>query len=341
MAAEVLSAFTTQEGLMMTRTAGVCMAMLVLILGTHAVVQAQSCGQTVTGLVTLTADLTCPTGNGLSLANNATLDCAGHILTGGDLSGQYGIYVRNVSNATVRNCTVEHFGVGIFLRQATNSTVQNSISQHNTAYGIQITASTGALLQGNTVFNNSDEGIHVSGPSGDAAHRIEGNTVNANADEGIYLLNTHANTIANNTVHGHGTAGIYIKGSNRNTIEGNTFTNDPIQLVAGSQQNVLRNNTIIGQRIKFDGASNNQVDNMSIQDQGGRPSNAYEFNQSSGNTLVDSEAIDPVDYHIRAANNSQNNVFTRFSADSPLRCFVDKKSSVTVTNPAGAPVPCK
>jgi parallel beta-helix repeat protein len=341
MAAEVLSAFTTQEGLTMTRTVGVCMAMLVLILGTYAVAQVPSCGQTVTGLVTLEDNLTCPTGNGLSLASNATLDCAGHILTGGDQSGQYGIYVRNVSNATVRNCKVEHFAVGIRLRQSTNSTLQNNVSQHNTTYGIEISASTGALLQGNTVYNNSDEGIHVSGPSGDAAHRIEGNTVNANADEGIYLLNTHANTIAGNTVHGHGTAGIYIKGSNRNTIDGNTFTNDPIQLVSGSQQNVLRNNTIIGQRIKFDGASNNQVDNLSIQELGGRPSNAYEFTQSSGNTIVDSQAIDPVDYHIRAANSSKNNVFTRFSVDSPLRCFVDGKSSVTVTNPAGTPLTCK
>jgi hypothetical protein len=89
------------------------------------------------------------------------------------------------------------------------------------------------------------------------------------------------------------------------------------------------------------GRLNNQVDNMSIQEQGGRPSTAYEFNQSSGNKVVDSEAIDPDDYHIRAANNSKNNVFTRFSVDSPLRCFVDGSSSVTVTNPAGNPLTCK
>jgi hypothetical protein len=79
---------------------------------------------------------------------------------------------------------------------------------------------------------------------------------------------------------------------------------------------------------------------MSIQWLGGRPSNAYEFNQSSSNMIVNSHAIDPVDYHIRAANSSKNNVFTRFSADSPLRCFVDGNSSVTVTNPAGNPLTC-
>lgn len=326
---------------MMTRFGQVCMSILLLILSTWAMTQAQSCGQTVTGSVTLTADLTCPTGNGLSLGNNATLNCAGHTIGGGDQPGQFGIYVRNVSNATVRNCTVAHFEVGIRLRQATNSTVENNVTQHNTMYGIDVTSSTGALLRGNTIFNNNNEGIHVSGPTDrDALHRIEGNTVDANADEGIYLLNSQANTIASNTVLGHGAAGLYIKGSSRNTIEGNTFTNDPIQLVSGSQRNVLRNNTITGQRIKFDGASNNEVYDMSIQEEGGGPSKAYEFNQSSGNTMVDSEAIDPVDYHIRAANNSKNNVFTRFSAVPTLRCFVDNTSSVTVTAPNGSPLAC-
>jgi parallel beta-helix repeat protein len=208
-------------------------------------------------------------------------------------------------------------------------------------YGIDVTTSTGALIQGNTVFNNSNEGIHVSGPTDrDAAHRIEGNTIDANADEGIYLLNTHANTIASNTVQDHGAAGLYVKGSNRNTIEGNTFTNDPIQLVANSQGNIFRTNTIIGQRIKFDGASNNEVYNMSIQEQGGSPSNAYEFNQSSGNTIVDSEALNPVDYHIRAANNSKTNTFTRFRAEPTLRCFVDSQSSVTVTDPDDNSLEC-
>jgi parallel beta-helix repeat protein len=317
------------------------MGLLVLILGTSALTQAQSCGQSVTGLVTLTADLTCPTGHGLSLGNNTTLDCAGYSVTGGDQAGQYGIYIRNVSNATVRNCTVERFEMGIRVRQATDATVQNNTTRHNTMYGIDVTSSTGALLQGNTVFNNSDEGIHVSGPTDrDAAHRIEGNTVDANADEGIYVLNAHANTILSNTVQGHGTAGLYMKGSNRNTIEDNIFTNDPIQLASSSQRNVFRNNTITGQRIKFDGASNNEIYNMSIQEQGGRPSSAYEFNQSSGNTIVDSEAINPVDYHIRAANNSKNNAFTRFGAEPSLRCFVDSKSSVTVTDPNGNSLAC-
>ena len=133
---------------MITRFAGISVSILLLMLGMHAVAQAQSCGDTVTGTVTLTEDLVCPTGHGLRMRNGATLDCAGHTITGGDQPGQYGIYLRNVSGALVQNCTLEHFQVGIRLRGATNSTVQDSVTQHNTRYGIEITgSSTGAVIQ--------------------------------------------------------------------------------------------------------------------------------------------------------------------------------------------------
>ena len=326
----------------MTRLAGAYISILVLTLGTCAVAHSQSCGETVTGTVTLTADLACPTGHGLFVGDGATLNCSGHAITGGDEQGQYGIYVRDVSGATVQNCTAEHFEVGIRLRGATNCTVQDSVAQHNTRYGIEIIqSSTGALILGNTIYNNSDEGMHVSGPTdADALHQILGNTVDNNALEGIYLLDSDANTVAGNIIHNQGTAGIYVKGSDRNTIDGNTLTNDPIQLMSGSKFNVLSNNTIIGQRLKFDGVSNNEVYNISIREQGGRPSNAYDFNNSSDNTIVDSEAIDPVDYHIRAANRSKNIVFTRFLAAPTLQCFVDKRSRMTVTDPNGDPLEC-
>jgi hypothetical protein len=61
---------------------------------------------------------------------------------------------------------------------------------------------------------------------------------------------------------------------------------------------------------------------------------------SPNNTLVDSAASNPVDYHIRALNNSKNIVFTRFVAVPTLRCFVDQTSGVRVTNPNGTALPC-
>jgi parallel beta-helix repeat protein len=327
----------------MIRLIGVCSGLLLLLLGTQHVAHAVSCGNTVTGTVTLTGDLVCPTGHGLVVGDGAILDCDGYSITGGEQVGQYGIYVRNASNATVRNCSVAQFEVGIRLRGAIGATVEDSVSEANTRYGLEITYfSTGALIQGNTIAQNGDEGIHVSGPPDrDALHEIIWNTVDGNGLEGIYLLDSDANTVADNVIRNQATAGIYIKGSHRNTIEGNTLTNDPIQLVSGSQLNVLRANTIYGQRIKFDGAPNNAVYTMTIQGQGGAPSNAYDFNNSSGNTIVDSAASNPGDYHIRAVNNSKNNVFTRFEGEPTLWCFVDKTSGVSVTDPDGTSLLCK
>jgi parallel beta-helix repeat protein len=328
---------------MRTRLTGISLSFLLLMLGTQAIAQSLRCGATVVGSVTLQADLNCPTGHGLVVGQGATLDCARHSLTGGEQPGQYGIYVREVSNATVKNCTVQHFEIGIRLRGATNATVQDSITQFNTRYGFELTSgSTGALILSNSVLENGDEGIHVSGPPDrDARHQIEANLVDGNALEGIYLLDSDASTIAQNIVRDHGTAGLYIKGSHGNTIVGNTLTNDPVQLVNGSQGNILRGNTIYGQRMKFDGAPNNTVDTMSVQGQSGQPSVAYEFtNAASGNTIIGSEALTPGDYHIRAANQSKNIVFTRFSAVPTLKCSVDGTSSVKVTDPNGKPLTC-
>jgi parallel beta-helix repeat protein len=291
----------------------------------------------------MTEDLLCPTGHGVIVKNGASLDCAGHRIVGGDASGQYGVYGTSVTGISVQNCTIERFEVGIRMRTATAATIVNNVIQHNTAYGIELTqSSTGALIQGNTITNNSDEGCHLSGPTDrDAAHRIVDNVVTNNSVEGLYLLNSDGNTIESNTISGHGTAGIYLTSSERNTITGNTLTNDPIQLANGSRLNTLRSNTVIGQRIKFDGSSSNTVYTTSVQGASGVPSSAFDFSASSNNQVVDSEARHPGDYHIRAAKQSKNNVFTRFTAvPGPLRCFVDRTSSVTVTDPTGKTLKC-
>jgi parallel beta-helix repeat protein len=326
----------------MIRQTGIWIGLLLLLLGAQRVAHAVSCGNTVTGTVILTTPLVCPTGHGLAVGNGATLDCNGQTITGGNQSGQYGIYVRSVSNAVVRNCTVAHFEVGIRLRGAIDALVEDNVSRDNTRYGLEITLnSTGAVIQRNDIIQNGDEGIHVSGPPDrDALHEIIGNIIDGNGLEGIYLLDSDANTVADNAIQNQGTAGIYIKGSHRNTIEGNILTNDPLQLVNGSQLNVLSANTLYGQRIKFDGAPNNTVYTMSIQGQGGTPSIAYDFTNAPNNTLVDSAASNPVDYHIKALNNSKNIVFTRFVAVPTLRCVVDQTSGVRVTDPNGTALPC-
>jgi parallel beta-helix repeat protein len=319
----------------MIRRTGIGIGILLLMLGTQGIAHAVKCGATVTGTVTLTADLTCRTGHGLTVGHGATLDCNGHTITGGKRSEQYGIYVRNVSDAIVRRCEVKHFEVGIRLRGATNSTVENNVVRENTRYGIDMTlSSTGVLIQHNVIDDNGDEGLHVSGSS---SNILQDNTLDNNAVEGIYLLNSPNNDVIRNTIKNHTTAGIYVKNSNSNYLEGNILQNDPIQLVSGSQFNILTNNTISGQRIKFDMAPNNEVYNMSVR---GSPSDAYYFVNAPGNRVINSESINPADSHIKAASGSSDLVFQGFSFNAPLQCSVDSSSGVTVTDSNGKPVAC-
>jgi parallel beta-helix repeat protein len=303
---------------------------------------APRCGARITGKVTLKADLTCASGHGLMLDGAAALDCAGHRVIGGNKTGQYGIYVRDTAHAVVKRCVVEHFEVGIRLRGAMQARVIRNVARDNLRYGVEVThGSSGVLIQANTIAGNGDEGIHVSGPEDvDADHQILDNTVAGNENEGIYLLRSNGSLIDGNTIRDQGTAGIYVKESSRNTISGNTLVNDPLQLVYGAQRNVLSDNTIVGQALKLNQASHNQVRRLIVKAHAGRPSIAYDFTNSSGNRVVDSEAVNPEDYGIRVKNGSVDNAFRRLVVQPWLRCSVDTTSSVSVTGPQGAPLPC-
>jgi parallel beta-helix repeat protein len=322
--------------------AGISLLLSVSLTPAEAAPTTIKCGATITGAAVLTADLFCPTGHGLVVRSGAVLDCAGHRITGGDRTGQYGIYVRDGAGAVVRNCVAERFEVGIRVRGMRGGVLKKNVAQDNLRYGIEVTqGSTAIRIAKNQVLDNGDEGIHLSGPDGvDAAHMILDNTVAGNALEGIYLLGSNGNLIAGNTVRDHGAAGIYVKSSDRNTLDGNTFINDPIQLVYGSTQNVLTGNTIVGQQIRFKEASDNQVYGMTVRTEAGRPSVAYELMSSARNVISDSQVTAPSDYDIRATASSTGNVFTRFSVTSTLDCSVDTSSSVRVSNSSGAALAC-
>jgi parallel beta-helix repeat protein len=327
----------------MFKTIGIFSASAFLSAMVATTVHAVTCGGKAKGVVTLTGDLLCPRGHGVYTDDDAVLDCAGYKIIGNEGKGYYGIYIRDVKNVTVKNCTVEHFEIGVRFRDATSSTLQDSTLQDNTRYGIELTGrSAGNSLLRNTVYNNNDEGIHISGPIPAApGHQLINNTVNSNGEEGIYLLNSNNNQLTNNIVLGHDSAGIYVKNSHSNHFNGNTLTNDFLQLVYGSTGNQFNNTTIIGGRIKFDGVFGNTVNSMSVREQGGRPSNAYDFTRASENTITDSESIGAREYAIRAADSSINNQFIRFTATPRLRCYTDKRSSVSITGPNDEPLQCR
>jgi hypothetical protein len=77
-----------------------------------------ACGTTVTGYAILASDLTCTSGNGVTLTGDATLDLGGHTLTGPgptdfeDLS-EIGVVTSTTGRSTIINGTIERWGRGI------------------------------------------------------------------------------------------------------------------------------------------------------------------------------------------------------------------------------------
>src|SRR5688572_471199 len=96
--------------------------------GTAAAAPVVTCGSTVTTDVTLTADLHCPSGDGIILGSNVTLDLGGHSLVGAGSSG-VGVQTSYLSQGnTIRNGTIEDWGTGILLQEQSPDAVPYTVS---------------------------------------------------------------------------------------------------------------------------------------------------------------------------------------------------------------------
>ncbi len=187
------------------------------------------CGQTITASVTLTADiLNCS--NGIFIgANNITLNCADHLLTG-DGTGD-GISLFGRTGVTIENCDVKNFALGIFLFGSSGNTLTGNTPSNNVD-GIRLTNSNGNTLEGNTADSNTGSGIFLSNSNGNT---LEGNTASNNF-KGIELLNSSDNnTLTGNTADSNTNTGIFLANtSNSNQIYNNNFINNPTQAFVSS-----------------------------------------------------------------------------------------------------------
>jgi parallel beta-helix repeat protein len=155
----------------------------------------------------MTSDLTnstggnlCP-GNGITIdANNITLDCQGHKLTG-DNTGS-GIFSNGILRNTIKNCIVTNFHGGIRLYYSSNSTLTNNTANSNVDEGIGLYYSSNSTLTNNTA-NSNYYGIALSNCSNST---LTNNTLNSNGYHGIDLSfysdndTINENVVCNNSV---------------------------------------------------------------------------------------------------------------------------------------------
>jgi len=164
-----------------------------------------------------------------------------------------------LSNSRIEGNRALDNGGGIGLdKPAAGNTVAHNVVGRNRHDGIDVADSRdGIRLERNTVFENSGDGIHVSGFTGGL---LSGNRVYANGQDGMDVSDgVFENVIERNRVWDNRVAGIWMgEGAHRNRVQANTVFRNALAPSAqlmfnpggitlfGGRDNLMLDNRVIG-----------------------------------------------------------------------------------------------
>src|SRR5262245_1490800 len=226
------------------------------------------CGDTLTGVTRLRADLGPCERDGLVLRFGAVLDCGGHTISGDgsdrrdqpprrgddDRLPAFGIVLDGTTGAVVQDCKVTGFDYGIELSAARDSRVSgvevfhNGDFQHRVGYGIHLSRSYGNTIERSLVRDSADEGIHIGSDSD--RNTVARTRAHDNGRENFYILNARGNRLVGNHGWGLVSANLYMKNAVDNVIEDNRLGLLPGVVRGGSEGNVFAAN-LLGGGVKF------------------------------------------------------------------------------------------
>ncbi|MEW5996593.1 MAG: right-handed parallel beta-helix repeat-containing protein [Candidatus Micrarchaeota archaeon] len=155
-------------------------------------------------------------------ASNVLFSCAFKTLTGNESGTTTGIYVDQVSNVSIHNCS--------------------SISSY--AYGVRFAGVENSTIANTTVWNNTIDGFYI-GLSSSYNNILDSITYN-NSRFGLYLLQTSRyNNLSNNRAFNNSDSGFSTNDAQSNRFVNNTAANNTLYgfvLGSNSQSNNLTNN---------------------------------------------------------------------------------------------------
>jgi parallel beta-helix repeat protein len=215
-------------------------------------------------------------------------------LLNGQTTATHGIYLENVTHATIANNIVFdsqwngiefqssfnntitknevyniRSGAGIALYYSENNTITRNIAYNNNWDGIRLHSfNHNNTISHNVAYNNTWQGIRLEDNNFNCS--IHNNTVYENKEDGIRLIGSLSNTISNNIAYDGSANGILlIEDSNNNSIFNNIlYDNNYDGLAIGgtprSHNNTVVNNTayLNNAGISFSGNNNNISFNM-------------------------------------------------------------------------------
>src|ERR671919_1426547 len=182
-----------------------------------------ACGQVVSGVVNLTANLNCSSGDGIIVGGpNTVINMNGFSIIGpGQDSSKVGIMVPNVDNVVVNGPgSISNFQAGVLLTGANGFKINSAILSNN-QIGTFMTGAENAQVQQNIIQGNS---IGVASHSSTGA-AMDSNLMNGNLLAGITFVNTQQSSVGMNNIVGSQN-GVFLDGqSKQNTISANINAN--------------------------------------------------------------------------------------------------------------------
>lgn len=267
--------------------------------------QVLGCGSVVTTNVTLTADITGCTGDGLVVGRDGiTIDLGRHRLSGGlgysDVAapGSVGVRIGRHDGVTVKGAATDPFALenneivgfetAVLLGNGAQNNTVKRLNLRGVRFGVALRKAGRNTIERNSISFAGGQRPEpcVAGPDAEAGIALidaDRNTIRGNTAQlglfGILLQRSDGNTIAANEAaptwsDGNQCDGIALFASNGNKVVDNIAANDVphgIRVASGSSDNVLRRNVVFqngGDGLLVKNATTTLDDNKATRNQG-------------------------------------------------------------------------
>ncbi|HZD36732.1 MAG TPA: NosD domain-containing protein [Nitrososphaeraceae archaeon] len=202
---------------------GVALPTLPIMAQAQLVSTNAACGQVVSGLVNLTANLDC-SGDGLIIGgDNTVVNMNGYSINGpGSDSSKVGIMIPNYNNVVVNGAgSIQNFQAGILVTGANGVKVSSLILDGN-QIGVFMTGSDNTEVQQNIIKQNS-LGVATHSSTGTT---LSSNLMSGNLLAGITFVNTQQSEISMNNIDGsQNGAFLDAQSSDNNIVANNVLGN--------------------------------------------------------------------------------------------------------------------
>jgi hypothetical protein len=245
-------------------------------------------------------------------ANDIVFDCQNNHINGTGVAN--GIYIYNVSNATIKNCKINSWSNGIYILNSSDSNITGN-TLRNATNGIMLNGSSSSnLIESNSISNSSTYGINnIATGSVTAYNNLFNNT---NNEHNVTILNT-TNSTGPNII-----GGPYIGGNFYAAPNGSGFSQ--VQSLCNPGYDGFCKNHYVGSDDELPLTNLSQLD-ITIQ----QPANNSIFNYSTGLNLNYTRTTNNSDkcwYNIDGGANTtlatcQNTTFSTTAAEHVLTLY--------------------